>query len=375
MEKDLISTVRVLSAEGVEKACSGHPGLPLGAAPMACTLWAGEMKHNPRNPSWFDRDRFILSAGHGSMLLYSLLHLFGYGVDMEDLQNFRQTGSKTPGHPEYGHTPGVEMTTGPLGQGFASAVGMALAEAYLAKRFNKEGLALVDHHTYVLAGDGCMMEGVSSEAASLAGTLGLGKLVVLYDSNGITIEGTTDTAFREDVSKRFEAYGWQTLEVEDGEDTEAIRQAIRRAKADTARPSLVKVNTRIGAGCPPKEGKASAHGEPLGEENIRLLKENLDHTGAPFTVSPKVREGMRFLTEGLAREEARWNGLLERYRQAHPEDAAAFGRWLEKADSLGLDRELEGACPAGAQATRVSSHGVLNRLAEKVPNLIGGAAD
>jgi transketolase len=233
-----VNTIRILSAEAVQKANSGHPGLPMGAAPMAYTLWAKNMKHNPANPDWDDRDRFILSAGHGSMLIYSLLHLFGYGLTMEDIKNFRQLDSLTPGHPEYGHTKGVEITTGPLGQGLANAVGMAMAEAYLAEKFNRPGFPVVDHYTYVLAGDGCMMEGVASEAASLAGTLGLGKLIVLYDSNNITIEGSTDLAFREDVRKRFEAYGWHTLKVEDGTNIEDIDAAIRAAREVKDKPSL-----------------------------------------------------------------------------------------------------------------------------------------
>ena len=238
-----INTIRVLSAEAVQKANSGHPGLPMGAAPMAYTLWAKHMKHNPKNPKWFNRDRFVLSSGHGSMLMYSLLHLFGYGLTIEDLMQFRQLGSKTPGHPEYGHTVGVEMTTGPLGQGIASAAGMALAESYLAKQFNREDYPIVDHYTYVLCGDGCLMEGISGEAASLAGTLGLGKLIVFYDSNSITIEGDTNIAFRENVMKRYEAYGWHVLSVEDGNDTKAIEAAILEAKAEGNKPTLIKVTT------------------------------------------------------------------------------------------------------------------------------------
>lgn len=241
-----INTIRLLSAEAVQKANSGHPGLPMGAAPMAYTLWAKNMKHNPSDPGWDDRDRFILSAGHGSMLIYSLLHVFGYGLSIEDLKNFRQIDSLTPGHPEYRHTKGVEITTGPLGQGIANGVGMAMAEAYLAKKFNRPGYPVVDHYTYVLSGDGCMMEGISSEAASLAGTLGLGKLIVLYDSNSITIEGSTDIAFREDTAKRFEAYGWQTLKVEDGTSVEDIDAAIKAAKAETSKPTLIVVKTLIG---------------------------------------------------------------------------------------------------------------------------------
>ena len=276
IEQKTINTIRLLSAEAIQEANSGHPGLPMGAAPMAFTLWAKHMKHSPNNPNWFDRDRFILSAGHGSMMLYSLLHLFNYGLTLEDLKNFRQLGSKTPGHPEYGHTVGVEMTTGPLGQGFSSAVGMAMAEAYMAKKFNQKGFELVDHYTYTLAGDGDMMEGITSEAASLAGTLGLGKLIALYDSNNISIEGNTDTAFREDVGKRFEAYGWHVLNVSDGNDTVAVEKAIKKAKKESNKPTLIIVNTIIGYGCVTKQGTGSAHGEPLGKENLEETKDFLN---------------------------------------------------------------------------------------------------
>jgi len=246
LEQQTINTIRILSAEAIQKANSGHAGLPMGAAPMAYTLWAKQMKHSPNNPKWFDRDRFVLSAGHGSMLLYSLLHLFGYGLTIDDLKNFRQLNSKTPGHPEYGHTVGVEMTTGPLGQGISTAVGMALAETYMAKKFNQKGLEIVDHYTYTIVGDGCLMEGISGEAASLAGTLKLGKLIALYDSNNISIEGNTDIAFREDVGKRFEAYGWQVLKVDDGNDVTAIEKAIKKAKKEKEKPTLIVVKTIIG---------------------------------------------------------------------------------------------------------------------------------
>ena len=271
-----VNIIRALSADAVQKANSGHPGLPLGAAPMAYELWAKHMKHNPRNPKWSNRDRFILSAGHGSALLYSLLHLFGYGgLSIDDLAQFRQSGSLTPGHPEYGHTVGVETTTGPLGAGMATAVGMAMAERHLASKFNKEDYSVVDYYTFVLGGDGCMMEGISSEAFSLAGTLALGKLIVLYDSNNITIEGDTNIAFTENVQKRFEAYGFQVINVEDGNDLEVIGIAIETAKEDKTRPSLIIVKTKIGYGCPAKQGKASAHGEPLGTENIQAMKKYL----------------------------------------------------------------------------------------------------
>ena len=257
-----VNALRFLSAEAVTKAKSGHPGLPMGAAPMTCALWGGAMKHNPKNPKWPDRDRFVLSAGHGSALLYSLLHIFGYGVSIGDMKNFRQWGSLTPGHPEYGHTPGVEITTGPLGQGIANAVGFALAESHLAARFNKPGLPLVDHFTYVLCGDGCLMEGVSAEAVSLAGTLGTGKLILLYDSNDITIEGPTSVAFTENVRARFEACGWHTQFVVDGNDTDSILNAISCAKNETSKPSLIEIKTVIGFGSP-KQGTAAAHGSPF----------------------------------------------------------------------------------------------------------------
>ena len=258
-----VNAIRVLAADAVQKAKSGHPGLPLGAAAMSFELWAKHMNHNPKNPGWENRDRFILSGGHGSTLLYSLLHLFGYGLTKEDMMNFRQMDSLTPGHPEYGHTVGVEATTGPLGAGMGMAVGMAMAESHLAAVFNKDGYPVVDHYTYVLGGDGCMMEGISSEAFSLAGTLGLGKLIVFYDSNRISIEGSTDIAFTENVQKRMEAFGFQLITVEDGNDLDAIGKAIEEAKSDTARPSFITVKTQIGYGCPAKQGKASAHGEPL----------------------------------------------------------------------------------------------------------------
>lgn len=270
-----VNAIRVLAADEVQKANSGHPGLPLGCAPVAYELWGKHMNHNPKNPKWVNRDRFILSGGHGSSMLYALLHLFGYGLTVEDLKNFRQDGSLTPGHPEYGHTVGVEATTGPLGAGMGMAVGMAMAEAHLAATFNKPEFPVVDHYTYVLGGDGCMMEGISSEAFSLAGTLGLSKLIVIYDSNKISIEGSTDIAFTENVQKRMEAFGFQTITVEDGNDLEAIGKAIEEAKADKTRPSFITVRTQIGYGCPAKQGKASAHGEPLGVDNVKAMREFL----------------------------------------------------------------------------------------------------
>lgn len=372
-----INAIRVLAAEGVQKANSGHPGLPLGAAPMAYTLWAKHMKHNPANPEWVDRDRFVLSAGHGSMLIYSLLHLFGYGLTIEDLMNFRQWKSRTPGHPEFGHTVGVETTTGPLGQGIANAVGMAMAETYLAARFNRPGYDIVNHYTYAITGDGCLMEGVASEAASMAGTLGLGKLILLYDSNSITIEGDTAIAFREDVMKRFEAYGWQALEVKDGNDVEAISKAIEAAKAETKRPSFIKITTQIGYGCPAKQGKASAHGEPLGEENIAAMKQCLGWSSEfPFFVPQEVREYMDDTKKKLGKYEADWNSKWEAYKKEFPELAAEWVLWHSKELTADLLNDKDfWSFDEKPNATRNVSGEVINRLAKVLPNLIGGSAD
>ncbi len=371
-----INAIRLLSAEAVQKANSGHPGLPMGAAPMAYTLWAKNMKHNPSDPGWDDRDRFVLSAGHGSMLIYSLLHVFGYGLSIDDLKNFRQLDSLTPGHPEYGHTKGVEITTGPLGQGLANGVGMAMAEAYLANKFNRPGYPVVDHYTYVLSGDGCMMEGVSSEAASLAGTLGLGKLIVLYDSNSITIEGSTDIAFREDTAKRFEAYGWQTLRVEDGTNVADIDAAIKAAKAETTKPTLIVVKTLIGHGSP-RQGQASAHGEPLGADNIKAAKVNLGwEYEEEFYVPAEVREHVAQLMENGKKLENEWNEMLKAYKNEYPELAAEWDDWKNRDYSAELlDNSSFWACEDKADATRNSSGIVLNKLAGLVPNLIGGSAD
>ncbi|NLT98479.1 MAG: transketolase [Christensenellaceae bacterium] len=371
-----INTIRVLSAEGVQKANSGHPGLPLGAAPMAYTLWSRHLKHNPKNPKWPDRDRFVLSAGHGSMLLYSLLHIFGYDVTIDDLKNFRQLGSRTAGHPEYGHAPGIETTTGPLGQGIANAVGMAMAEAHLAAMFNKDGYNVVDHYTYVLSGDGCLMEGVASEACSLAGTLKLGKLILLYDRNKITIEGETDFTFDEDVAKRFEAYGWQVLHVEDGnEDIDSIDRAIAEAKAEKNRPSIIIINTAIGYGCPPVQGKASCHGSPLGDENIAVLKQTLGWDYAEsFFVPDEVKAAAAERQKKYDEAEAQWNEMFAAYRKAYPDMAALWDQCFGPVDESVLsDPSLyEFDKPL---ATRQSSGVILNRLAEKLPGLFGGSAD
>lgn len=376
LDQKAINAIRILSAEAIQKANSGHPGLPMGAAPMAFTLWSKIMKHNPNNPKWLDRDRFVLSGGHGSMLLYSLLHLFGYGLTIEDLKNFRQLDSKTPGHPEYGHTIGVETTTGPLGQGIANSVGMAMAEKYLAAKFNKENLTLVDHYTYTIAGDGCMMEGISGEAASLAGTLGLGKLIVLYDSNQISIEGDTDIAFRENVGDRFKAYGWQVITVEDGNDVEALEKAISAGKAEASKPTLIEVKTQIGYGCPAKQGKASAHGEPLGVENIEATKEFLGWTDDPFTVPEDLTQHMKGIQEALAEKEEQWNDTWKQYEEKYPEDAKEWELWQSgKISADILEDEEYWSFENKKIATRQTSGEVINRLVKKVPNLIGGSAD
>ncbi len=371
-----INTMRILAAEGVQKANSGHPGLPLGAAPMAYTLFARHLKHNPKCPDWPDRDRFVLSAGHGSMLLYSLLHVFGYDVSIEDIKEFRQYGSKTAGHPEHGHLPGIETTTGPLGQGIANAVGMAMAESHLAAVFNKEGFPVVDHYTYALSGDGCLMEGVASEACSLAGTLKLGKLILLYDSNNITIEGSTDFAFTEDVSKRFEAYGWQVLSVEDGNnDINGISAAIAAAKAETQKPSIIMISTDIGYGCPAVQGSASCHGAPLGDENIKALKKTLKWPyEESFFVPDAVKEEVNNLQKGFESSKKAWDDMFCEYKKAHPDMAALWNKYFSPIGSDVLaDKSLyEFEKPL---ATRQSSGIILNRLAEKLPGLFGGSAD
>ncbi|MCQ2505958.1 MAG: transketolase [Lachnospiraceae bacterium] len=372
-----VNAIRVLSADGIQKAKSGHPGLPLGCAAVAYELWAKKLRHNPKNPDWADRDRFILSGGHGSMLLYSLLHLFGYGLTKEDLMQFRQLDSKTPGHPEYGHTRGVEATTGPLGAGMGMAVGMAMAEAHLAAKFNKEGFPVVDHFTYVLGGDGCMMEGISHEAFSLAGTLGLGKLIVIYDSNNITIEGKTDIAFTEDVKKRMEAYNFQTLEVADGNDLEAIGKAIDEAKADLTRPSVIIVHTQIGYGCPAKQGTAKAHGEPLGDENVIAMKENLGWPSMePFFVPDEVYANYKAIADGNQAYEDAWNKMFAEYCAKYPEMKQAWDDEFNKDIALPLIDDADfWAYEDKPEATRNLSGIVVNRIKDKVPGFIGGAAD
>jgi len=369
-----VNAIRILSAEGVQKANSGHPGLPMGSAAIAYAVWGKKMVHNPKDPDWQNRDRFVLSAGHGSMLLYSLLHLYGYGLTIDDLKNFRQLDSRTPGHPEYGHTTGIETTTGPLGQGVSNAVGFAMAEAHLAAKFNRPGYDVVDHYTYALVGDGCMMEGISSEACSLAGTLGLSKLIVFYDDNDISIEGHTDIAFREDVGKRFEAYNWQVIKVDDGNDIDVIARAVDKAKADTERPSLIVVKTVIGYGCP-KQGQACVHGEPLGAADLLETKKTLGWpVDQDFYVPAEVYEDTKSTIEAGAAAQRAWEDLMKKYRTEYPELAAEYDVWHQNnVPNLWNDKELFNF--SSAAATRNSSGEVLNRLTKHIPNLFGGSAD
>ncbi len=377
IENKAINAIRVLSADAIQKANSGHPGLPLGCAAISYELWAKHMNHNPANENWANRDRFILSGGHGSALLYSLFHLFGYGnLSIEDLKSFRQLDSLTPGHPEYGHTKGVEATTGPLGAGMAMAVGMAMAEEHLAATFNEADLKVVDHYTYVLGGDGCLMEGISSEAFSLAGTLGLSKLIVIYDSNNISIEGSTDIAFTEDVLGRMASFGFQTIEVKDGNDIEAFGKAIEEAKAETTKPSFIKVNTIIGYGSPAKQGKASAHGEPLGVDNVKEMKENLAWESLEdFFVPADVYAHYEEIKKELAKKEEEWNVLFEEFSRKYPEKRTLWDKFHGEVDIKALDSEEFWSWDDKADATRNISGKVLNRLKTIVPNLVGGSAD
>ena len=371
-----VNAIRVLSADAVQKANSGHPGLPLGAAAIGYELWANHMNHNPKNPNWENRDRFVLSGGHGSTLLYSLLHLFGYGLTLDDLKNFRQWGSKTPGHPEYGVTTGVEASTGPLGAGMAMAVGMAMAETHLAAKFNKEGYPVVDHYTYVLGGDGCMMEGINYEAFSLAGTLKLNKLIVLYDSNKISIEGNTDIAFTEDVPARFKAMGFKVLEVKGGNDISEIGKAIEEAKEDKESPSFIKINTKIGFGSP-KEGSADVHGAPLGADNIIAMKKTLGWPSEePFFVPDEVYENYKAKAENLAKKEEEWNKLFKDYCEKFPEMKTLWDEYKDETKACKLlDDEDFWSYDEKADATRNLSGKVLNKLSAKLPALFGGSAD
>ncbi|SFD89685.1 transketolase [Bacillus sp. OV194] len=369
-----INTIRTLAIDSIEKAKSGHPGMPMGAAPMAYSLWTKFMNHNPENPEWFNRDRFVLSAGHGSMLLYSLLHLSGYDLSMEDLKQFRQWGSKTPGHPEYKHTAGVDATTGPLGQGIAMAVGMAMAERHLAATYNKDGFEVVDHHTYSICGDGDLMEGVSAEAASLAGHLGLGKLVVLYDSNDISLDGDLHLSFSESVEDRFKAYGWQVLRVEDGTNLEEIENAIAEAKKDTSHPTLIEVKTVIGYGSPNKSGKSASHGAPLGSDEVKLTKEAYNWVfEEDFFVPDEVSDHFASLKEDSKKKEQEWNELFARYEKEHSEAAAQ----LKTAIDNKLPENFDANLPEfdKAVATRASSGKALNAFAKNIPWLFGGSAD
>ncbi|WP_368901183.1 transketolase [Oceanobacillus oncorhynchi] len=372
-----INTIRTLTMDSVEKAQSGHPGMPLGAAPMAYTLWSKAMKHNPQNPEWFNRDRFVLSSGHGSMLLYSLLHLFGYPMPLEELKAFRQWGSKTTGHPEYGDPPGVEATTGPLGQGFAMSVGMAMAERHLAATYNRPGYPIIDHFTYSICGDGDLMEGISSEAASLAGHLKLGRLIVMYDSNGTSLDGELDLAFSEDVQKRFEAYHWQVLYVEDGNDTEEIARALETAKSCADRPTLIEIKTTIGYGAPNKAGKSIAHGSPLGAEEVENTKAFYGwEYDEEFYVPKQVYKHCQDIADGMVQEEKQWHQLLEQYKKAHPEIAeqlqlAIDGDFVEDWEKVVPTYSEDGS----SIATRVASSEIVDRLYEKVPQFFGGAAD
>lgn len=371
-----VDTVRILSIEGVQKANSGHPGLPMGAAPMAYALWTKQMKVNPKHSQWFDRDRFVLSAGHGSMLLYSMLHLSGYDVSLEDLKQFRQWESKTPGHPEVHYTDGVEATTGPLGQGVANSVGMAMAEAHLAATYNRPGHQVVDHHTYALCGDGDLMEGISAEAASLAGHLKLGKLIMLYDSNDISLDGPTSKSFTENVGKRFEAYGWEHILVKDGNDLEAINEAIEKAKANTDQPTLIEVKTVIGFGAP-NAGTHKVHGAPLGEEGIRAAKKAYGWENEEFFVPEEVAERFqKTIGETGEKAEAEWKETMKSYREAYPELAVQFETALTGTLPVDWDSELPAfEASDKAAASRKTSNQVLNAIAKKVPYLWGGSAD
>jgi transketolase len=372
-----VNTIRFLAVDAVDKANSGHPGLPMGGAAIGYTLWTRFMKHCPDCPDWPDRDRFVLSAGHGSMLLYALLHLSGYSLSLEDIKAFRQWGSKTPGHPEYGHTAGVETTTGPLGQGFANAVGMAIAESRLAAEFNKPGFHIVDHYTYVYAGDGCMMEGVTAEAASLAGHLGLGKLICLYDDNKITIDGATDIAFTEDTGKRFEAYGWQVLKVGEGNRPEMIEEALAEAKKEVDRPTLIMVRTEIGYGSPNKQGTSDVHGAPLGAAETALTKEKLGWPLEPaFYVPGEVYSHFAGLKEVLIARKQEWDALFSAYSREHPDLAERWSAWHsgQVPDELAEDERLWDFGEK-ALATRAASGQIMQVLAEYLPNMIGGSAD
>ncbi|WP_294623765.1 transketolase [uncultured Bilophila sp.] len=377
--KELADAVRILSMDAVDKAKSGHPGAPMGMADMAEALWRGVLRHNPANPHWANRDRFVLSNGHASMLLYSLLHLTGYDLSMDDIKAFRQLGSRTPGHPEFGVTPGVETTTGPLGQGFATAVGMAVAEKLLAAEFNREGFPIVDHHTYVFLGDGCLMEGLSQEACSLAGTLGLGKLIVLYDDNGISIDGKVSQWFGDDTPARFEACGWQVIPDVDGHDAAMLDAALTLARKETARPTLICCKTTIGYGSSKKGGTASCHGSPMGEEENAAVRAALGWTEPPFVIPQDIRDAWDARQKGAALQ-SEWDALFAAYRAAYPDLAVEFERRMSGA----LPADWEAVSKAAIErfdadkpkvATRIANRDVLNALAPHLPELFGGSAD
>lgn len=376
IDQQSVNAIRILAADAIQKANSGHPGAPLGTAPMMYELFAKHLSHNPRNPKWENRDRFVLSGGHGSAGLYALFHLFGYGISAEDLCNFRQLNSLTPGHPEYGHTVGVECTTGPLGSGLAASVGMAIAEEFLAEKFNRPGFDIIDHYTFVELGDGDMMEGISQEALSLAGTLKLDKLILLYDSNKISIEGDTDPVFAEDVDARMKSLGFSTWTVEDGNDLEAIAKAIEEAKSDREHPSFITVKTKIGYGSP-KEGLASSHGEPLGADNVAATKEKLGWPSQePFYVPTEVYENFTELAKRGQSEEDAWNALYAAYKKEYPEVEAEYRKMLDQQpDEAALEAADLFEVPEKAEATRVSSGRIINKLKDVMPNLIGGSAD
>lgn len=372
-----INAIRTLSIDAIEKANSGHPGMPMGAAPMAYTLWTRYMNHNPKNPEWFNRDRFVLSAGHGSMLLYSLLHLSGYDVSMDDLKEFRQWGSKTPGHPEYGHTPGVDATTGPLGQGISMAVGMAMAERHLAAVYNKENYELVNHFTYSICGDGDLMEGVSAEAASLAGHLKLGKLVVLYDSNDISLDGDLDRSFSESIAQRFQSYGWQYIRVEDGNNIEEVAKALEEARSDETRPTMIEVRTIIGYGSPNKSGKSDVHGAPLGEVELKATKEAYQWTfEEDFHVPSEVYDQFKkYTVENGEKKEKEWNDLFQSYKNEYPELGGQLETAMKGALIEGWDKDLPVYEEGKSLASRASSGEALNAIAKNLPYFIGGSAD
>ncbi|RLL45404.1 transketolase [Oceanobacillus piezotolerans] len=376
VEQLSINSIRTLSIDAIEKANSGHPGLPMGAAPMAYTLWTDFMNHNPKNSKWFNRDRFVLSAGHGSMLLYSLLHLSGYNVSIEDLKEFRQWGSKTPGHPEVHHTDGVEATTGPLGQGIAMSVGMAMAEAHLSAKYNKDDLSVVDHYTYALVSDGDLMEGISHEAASLAGHLKLGKLIALYDSNDISLDGDLNKSFSENTEQRFKAYGWQVIRVEDGNNVEEIRKAIKEAQANTEQPTLIEVRTIIGYGSPNKSASAASHGAPLGADEVKLTKEFYTWEHEDFHVPDEVYADFndKIVKNGQAKEEE-WNTLFASYKEKYPELAEELQLAIEGKLPEGWEKDLPVYETGSSLASRASSGEVLNAIAKSVPNFFGGSAD